>query len=156
MGAIYTFLFWLQSCNMIPFGISSKVGMLYSLKNEHCLALKKKKKNVILLVKSSLSGIRDKWKEFWLFLCRYVSHKQRAISHVTTTWLFTETTDLITKQVKKQTNKASFSSCLDSLLEFTFPFTSPTIPDIECQMLVSLKDRTLDNLNISKIEFSYP
>lgn len=139
---------------MIPFGISSKVGMLYSLKNEKCL-VKKKKRNVILLVKSSVSGIHDKWKEFWQFLCHSTSHKQRAIPHVTKTWLCTETTDLITKQVK-ETNKASFSSCLDSLLEITFPFTSPTIPDIECQMLVSLKDRTLDTLNISEIEFSYP
>lgn len=66
-------------------------------------------------------------------------HKQRAIPHVITTWLFTETTDLITKQVK-ETNKPSFSSCLDSLREFTFPFTSYIIPDTECQMLVSLKD----------------
>lgn len=94
---------------------------------------------MILLVKSSLSGIHDKWKNFGSFYNVTASHKQRAIPHVTLTWLlFTKTSDLITKQVK-ETNKASFSSCFDSLFEFTFPFTSPTIPDTKCQKLVSVK-----------------
>ena len=54
---------------------------------------------------------------------------QRAILHVTTTWLTPETTDFITKQIK-ETNKVSFNSCSDSL-EFTFP--SPQPVDTECK-----------------------
>jgi hypothetical protein len=128
--------------------------MLYSLKNE-VFSLKKRKKE--------RTGMWYFWSKV-LFLEFMINEKNfgsfyNVILHLTSNVQFLMSLRLgyslkqlilLQNKLKKQT-KPPFSSCLDSLLEITFPFTSPTIPNIECQMLVSLKDRTLDNLNTSKL-----